>query len=106
MTTNEAGTPPDRGTPHRRTSRATRTALCCLFGAWAGWITCSVVALAGAPGGWPSYAGAYDVIVLAITGNSTVAWALWGSRVFGLAMVLGVLGLLVRYVAKDKETGR
>ncbi|WP_329585112.1 hypothetical protein OG298_01070 [Streptomyces sp. NBC_01005] len=39
---------------------------------------------------------AIDVLIMAITGDSTVSWALTGSRV-GIAMVLMVLGLLIQY---------
>ncbi|MGN8026261.1 hypothetical protein [Microbacterium sp. 22242] len=73
-------------------------ALWCLLGAWVGWIVCSIAALTGAAGGWPPYAGVYDVILLALTGDSTVVWAVWGSRVFGATMVLIVVGLASWYV--------
>lgn len=49
-------------------------------------------ALAGSSGGMI----AIDVLIMAITGDSTVSWALTGSRV-GIAMVLMVLGLLIQY---------
>ncbi|MEV5541019.1 hypothetical protein AB0L13_29625 [Saccharopolyspora shandongensis] len=45
---------------------------------------------------------AIDVLIMAITGDSTVSWALTGSRVFGLAMLLIVLGLLIRYVSVSR----
>ncbi|WP_285725092.1 hypothetical protein [Psychromicrobium xiongbiense] len=84
--------------PKKEMRRGMKVALWCLLGSWAGWITCSIVALEGAAGGWPPYAGAFDVVLMAITGDSTITWALWGCRVLGLAMIGIVLGLVIWYV--------
>lgn len=40
---------------------------------------------------------------MAIRGDSTVSWALAGSRVFGAAMVLILVGLLLRYGFARKD---
>ncbi|WP_433226318.1 hypothetical protein [Microtetraspora malaysiensis] len=62
----------------------------------------TIQTVAGSSGGMI----AIDVLIMAITGDSTVSWALTGSRVFGLAMVLIVLGLFIRYVFTNKEGKR
>ncbi|MFF2654231.1 hypothetical protein [Streptomyces sp. NPDC058045] len=93
--------------PRKRMAWQLKAVLWCLFASWLGWVACSMVALNGS--GTRSQAGssggmiAIDVIVMAIRGDSTVSWALAGSRVFGLVMALILLGLLIRYFSVNKE---
>ena len=49
---------------------------------------------------------AVDIVVMAIRGDSTVSWALTGSRVFGIAMALIVLGLMIRYFVTQQGDQR
>lgn len=87
-------------------SRRQKTVWCFLV-VWIGWLACSLVALNGASmrpqAGSSGGVIAIDVLTMAITGDSTVSWALVGSRMFGLAMLLMVVGLLIRYFSKSKE---
>ncbi|MGW2183396.1 hypothetical protein ACWCXX_36235 [Streptomyces sp. NPDC001732] len=97
----------DNAVPKKRMAWQLKAVLWCLLVVWLGWLVCSMVAVnasgtrspAGSSGGMI----AIDVLIMAITGDSTVSWALTGSRAFGIAMVLMVFGLLIRYVSHRKE---
>ncbi|MFJ2900698.1 hypothetical protein ACIO87_38330 [Streptomyces sp. NPDC087218] len=101
------GTSRDNAVPKKGMAWQLKAVLWCLLVVWLGWLVCSMAALnasstrspAGSSGGMI----AIDVLIMAITGDSTASWALTGSRVFGLAMVLMALGLLIRYVSNRQE---
>ncbi|WP_433214229.1 hypothetical protein [Microtetraspora malaysiensis] len=93
--------------PKKRMTWQLKAVLWCFLVVWIGWIACSMVALngssirpqAGSSGGMI----AIDVVAMAITGDSTVSWALTGSRVFGVAMALIIVGLLIRHFSASKK---
>jgi len=84
-----------------------KSVLWTLLVVWAAWIGCSIIALngssirpaAGSSGGMI----AFDVLAMAITGDSSVTWALIGSRIFGTAMLLILIGLLIWYVRTPRN---
>lgn len=88
--------------PKRRMNPWLKTTLWLLLASWLGWIVCSIVALNGS--GVRPQAGsgggtiAIQVLIIAITGETEIGWALTGTRIFGAAMVLILLGLGVWYL--------
>jgi hypothetical protein len=87
-------------------TRGVKATLWALLGVWASWITCSIIALSGSSirpaAGSSGGAIAIDVLAVAITGDSSVAWALVGCRIAGAVMILIVVGLLIWYIRAEK----
>ncbi|MGN7975973.1 hypothetical protein ACTJJ4_00195 [Microbacterium sp. 22195] len=92
-------TPPE---PTPRMRSGLKGVLWTLLVVWAAWIACSIVALngssirpaAGSSGGMI----AFDVLTMAVTGDSSITWALIGCCIFGTIMLLLLIGLLIWYV--------
>lgn len=87
-----------------------RFAVWALVAAWAGWVVCSIVALGGAEerpqAGSSGAAIAVEVLVMAISGNTSIGWALAGTRIFGGAMLLLIVALLAWWWRNGRSAAR